>query len=382
MKHFKMRFVALAAMILIVAIVTVQGTSMTTIQYKKNKSNTPVVMTINGTEINQDEYTTFMLYNMKYYENQYAMYGISGIWDDPSTAEMLGADLSQATTDMVMYMTLMTQNIKKVPVNVTMNQQIAVQTSINEQIEQIGSEESFWNFIAEFGFSQQAYYNFLYANMCYDAMDTYYFGENGTLRATDEEIIAYLDENYLSAKNILISTIDSTTGEQIRTSEEARAIAEEVMSKLQAGEDFDTLMETYNEDPGMEQYPDGYIFTEGQFVEEFYNMAMSLGDYEYDMVESTYGMHVIQRIPVNFADMLDEYAMGDQYTYRELGSQNLGNMSDLLLEWMDEAEIETTDLYEEINYANVREYASVIETRTVPVEDTITEESTVEATAE
>lgn len=356
MKHLKIRIAALAVMLLVVIGITVQGTSMTTIQYKKNKSNTPTVMTINGTNINQDEYVTFMLYNMKYYENQYAMYGISGIWDDPSTAEMLGADLSEATTDMVMYMTLMINNFKQLPIKITQNQQMQAQENIDQQIEQIGSEEAFWDYIGEFGFDQQSYYNFLYANMCYDAMSEYFFGENGTMTATEDEIIAYLNENYLSAKHILISTVDTSTGEEIRTSAEAQAIADEINSKILAGEDFDTLMAEYNEDPGMEQYPDGYIFTEGQFVQEFYDTALALGDNEYDTAESSYGVHIIQRMPVNFSEILDEYAMGDQYTYRELGQQNLGNMSDLLLQWMDEAEISTTELYEEINYANVQDY--------------------------
>mgnify|MGYP003511529098 CR=1 FL=1 len=39
--------------------------------------------------------------------------------------------------------------------------------------------------------------------------------------------------------------------------------------KAKKGEDFDKLIEKYNDDPGMVANPDGYTFTKNQMVKEF-----------------------------------------------------------------------------------------------------------------
>ena len=59
----------------------------------------------------------------------------------------------------------------------------------------------------------------------------------------------------------------------IRLSEEEmatkKALAEEIYQKAISGEDFDSLIAEYGEDPGMETYPNGYVFTYDQMAEEF-----------------------------------------------------------------------------------------------------------------
>lgn len=74
--------------------------------------------------------------------------------------------------------------------------------------------------------------------------------------------------------------------------------AQEVIEKLNGGEDFDTLIAEYNDDPGMESNPDGYLVYEGSsFVESFVEEAMRLenvGDTSTAPVESFYGYHILQ----------------------------------------------------------------------------------------
>ncbi len=80
-----------------------------------------------------------------------------------------------------------------------------------------------------------------------------------------------------------------------------QAKAEEALEKARAGEDFDSLIETYNEDTGMTQEPyktTGYPVCEGltTYVTSFQDASMALekiGDIS-DLVESTYGYHILQ----------------------------------------------------------------------------------------
>lgn len=113
---------------------------------------------------------------------------------------------------------------------------------------------------------------------------------------------------------------------QILVDDEATALL--IKEKLDAGEDFETLLAEYNTDPGMdsEAYADGYLVGEGAgYVDEFLNAALALendGDVS-DPVESDYGWHIIKRVSTESAhdvpyddvkDALNEYL---QANYKE-----------------------------------------------------------------
>ena len=57
---------------------------------------------------------------------------------------------------------------------------------------------------------------------------------------------------------------------------QAKVKADEVYARLQAGEDFDTLMNEFSEDPGLQQEPDGYVFTKNQMDPAFEEAAYAL----------------------------------------------------------------------------------------------------------
>ena len=76
---------------------------------------------------------------------------------------------------------------------------------------------------------------------------------------------------------------------------------DEVVAKLDAGEDFDTLMEAYGEDAGMTVEPaksTGYLICNGMttYVDEFVSAAMALetvGDVS-DPFRTGYGIHIVK----------------------------------------------------------------------------------------
>ncbi|MCD8322095.1 MAG: peptidylprolyl isomerase [Oscillospiraceae bacterium] len=137
----------------------------------------------------------------------------------------------------------------------------------------------------------------------------YLYGEEGSA-ITDEEVAAYAEENGLmAAKHILLLTIDTDTGEALTDEEiaEKEATIQELYDQLIAVEDqeemltlFDELTAEYTEDTGYVYYPDGYIFTDGEMVEEFEDAVEALEEYQLSgIVESSYGYHIILRIPID-----------------------------------------------------------------------------------
>lgn len=109
----------------------------------------------------------------------------------------------------------------------------------------------------------------------------------------EEECLSLYNTLYVCVKHILI-----TSGER-RTEEEAAALADEIYEKAAAGMDFDMLIATYNEDPGMASRPGGYIFTTGEMVKEFEETSFALAVGEISPpVKTAYGYHILCRLPL------------------------------------------------------------------------------------
>jgi len=73
--------------------------------------------------------------------------------------------------------------------------------------------------------------------------------------------------------------------------------AEAILARALAGEDFATLIETYGEDPGMIDSPEGYTFVSGDMVPSFENATIGLEIGEISgLVMSDFGIHIIMRI--------------------------------------------------------------------------------------
>jgi parvulin-like peptidyl-prolyl isomerase len=187
---------------------------------------------------------------------------------------------------------------------------------------------------------------------CATHLEDYYFGENGIMIPPEEDIRAYFDENYYHAKHILIMSVDPDTNEEYSEDElaEREQLAKEIAQRAANGEDFDTLMNEYSEDTGLSSNPDGYVFTEGDMVTEFYDgtAALAVGEIS-EPIKSSYGWHIIERLPLTD----DDYeANRDDVRVAASGS----DINTLALEWIDAADVQTTDLYDSITFDNIDTY--------------------------
>lgn len=128
---------------------------------------------------------------------------------------------------------------------------------------------------------------------------------------SSQELQQFYQDNYVTAKHILLTT-------EGKEKEEVKKEAEQLLARLKKGESFDELMQQHSQDPGLENYPNGYTFTKNEMTEAFEKTAFALQIGEIsDLVETDYGYHIIWRLPLEekFPEEMEElrYAFAYQF---------------------------------------------------------------------
>ena len=104
-------------------------------------------------------------------------------------------------------------------------------------------------------------------------------------------------QQYMEAGPTL-AEVEAQHAEAMIEMDAAEALANEILERIQAGEDFSELMHTYTADVfGLADHPYGYTFAEWQMVPEFSQGTLDLEIGEVGgPVLSTHGFHIIKRI--------------------------------------------------------------------------------------
>ena len=131
---------------------------------------------------------------------------------------------------------------------------------------------------------------------------------------SDKDIQKYYDDNIygdIEARHILISpnTDDDMSDEEKKEAEKkAKKEAEDIIKKLDKGEDFAELAKKYSDDEGTAKDGGKLTVTYGSVVDEFWDAASKLKDGKYteEPVKSDYGYHIIYRISQKEKPKLDD----------------------------------------------------------------------------
>ncbi len=177
----------------------------------------------------------------------------------------------------------------------------AVENQKKEIYESYGSKQAFEDFLTSSHTTESAINTYLELYEIYTRLvdkisekgEECYIPENELQEGFNEE---YKDK--LKVQHILISTQESDTA-PARTDEEALTIVNEVLGKLSKGEDFDSLITEYNEDPGISA-GNYYTFGEGEMVPEFEQASkdLQIGEYTKEAVKTSYGYHIIKKYEI------------------------------------------------------------------------------------
>lgn len=153
----------------------------------------------------------------------------------------------------------------------------------------------------------------------------------------------YIQPDGASVKHILIKTeAEGDENAEPVNKEEKLALAQTVLERAKNGEDFDALVTEFNEDPGATDA--GYTFGPGEMMPEFEvaSFALKIGEIS-DIVETSYGYHIIKRIPGMYE--LESYWIADgkgvKISNRKLAKLSVKEIMDDVFAAMDELEAQT-----------------------------------------
>ena len=306
-----------------------------------------VVASVDGNGATADLITYWIGYNATYLNSYMQYYGGGALdWDYVMSDGTAMPDYIKQDVLATVKQELVIENLaEKYGVELTDEQLSAMESDEQGFIEQYGGEEGFDAELAKLGLRRETYERITRTNYLYQDLYKLYLTEGSALYASNEDLAAYAAaQGYITADHILLTTVDTATGEALSDEQKAekKALAEELAEKLKnyTGDDlasyFAELADEYSEDPGRASNPTGYTFTTGSMVQEFEDAAYALDEGAVsDIVESKFGYHILLRLP------LDKTAAAE--TVRE------DYFSNFIDEQMDKAKTATSAEYDKLD---------------------------------
>lgn len=330
------------------------------------KDTTPVVMTVDGEEVQSSELAAYIVYNMKYYESNYGM-DMSMLAED-----YIFESIKEGCKDQIVQYRAIEKLAEQEGVELSKEskEEIAEDREYNREIMGSetgaitrflkytvkGDEDPMVTYLHSYGYTEELYEeNTATSMLVYDIIDKYY--EDGI-------ITEQFNETYLHAKSILISDCDDEgnllTGDDL---EAAKQKAQSILDQVKAdSSSFDTLWAEENADTA--QSEDGYYFTEGDMVDEYYNAVkeMEVGSYNDELVYyEGYGWFIIQKMELEESALLEPSAYlynsgedDDDSCIKDAIGEDI--FYDKLEEIMETMEVETNEEYDKITAYNVNTY--------------------------
>lgn len=337
---------------------------LTTFDYKgayESYAPDAVVMTVNGKEISWKEYYGWLFSVLE----QFEMYmGTDFAWTDPYTDTLTIEDYAKYYTEtMSSQYSIVAAEAEKAGIELTEEEENAIDEMLISDAENYtgGDVDSFIEFL-EATFMDEEYYRYIQScAIYYQRLYEEQFGANGE-ELSDADVEDFLTTNgFLYAKHILFLTTDETGASLDDAAKaEKKALAEDTLAQLKAINDqdellakFDELMNSLSEDTGLAAYPNGYYFLPGEMVTEFEEGTKALENYNVsDIVETSYGYHIILRLPIGPED---EYSEG--VTFRALASQYA--FDTMIGEKFESAEVVYSEEFSDFSLADIMKTVEV-----------------------
>jgi len=203
----------------------------------------------------------------------------------------------------------------------------------------------------------------------YETLSQDNFGPDSPNPPTEESIRALREsQGEYKVKHILLATLDTNTRKPLdqAAAAEKKATAEKLLADLRASADpmklFDEYMNTYSEDPGLADSPEGYLFTANTTVDPAFEEAALALEYNQisELVEGVSGYHIILRLPLG-VDL-----EGDAQVYTNT------KMSLLTEEWLEQADLKNTKAYDKLDakviYERLTAYRDAVSALLTPAE--------------
>ena len=289
----------LVSLIAVLALLTLAINIVSPETFRKVFYNSPldrdgVVITVGSYDVMSDEY----IYEVMQFKQRYIEEYGEDFWRrNPSAEKKLLEEFETAFINNY----ILFEWAKELGIEFTDADRAEVDARIEKQIEAVGGMDKFLRALDANCLTEDLFYRLEYNSAYIDKIqEAINESEFGTV--SDEELKAFGEEmGLLGAKHILL-----TTGDDAKENAKKLELAEKILQRINNGEDFDTLMNEYSEDPGLQSNPDGYTFKPEDFVPKFTETTQSLKIGEIsDVVDDSkggYGYHIIMRIEPDYKD--------------------------------------------------------------------------------
>ncbi len=314
--------------------------------------HTAPVMVYQNTEVTEAMYTYWMSAYKNYYLNQ-----VLGVADTASAldTEILVKNDAGEDTNMTIA-ALLTERIGDIietncmalylfdfyALSLPDSIKNDVERMVSGEIENAGGRKALNEALAPLGLNVNILRELYTADEKINYLYEYLYG-NTTLGTTGAEPISveayndFYEENYVCVKHIYIRTNDknvldengNTTYDEngalvtaALTEEEQAvrlALVDDLMTQLEDGADFDTLMQEYSMDANRTVCPDGYVI--GQYTampEEFIDAAFSMEIGEIRRLDASYATHIMLRTPLPENGWQNETYLSTMGEFKEL----------------------------------------------------------------
>ena len=331
------------------------GAAYDPVQDVMGYSGDTVMFTVNGNDITAADYFFWMAQNIDTVEQYYAAMGSEVDWTATMGEDGMTMDeyvKTEAQNVAVMY-NVVAAKAEEAGYTFTAEDEEDYKAQIADAKEQLGGDEEYTKYLKGVCLTEEGMKKVSSVGVLYDHLEEGMFRDDGENAPTAEDLAKYAEDNgYMYAKHILLMSVDPETQEALSDADKQakKEKAEELAAQLQAitdpeelSETFDKLMNENSEDTGLQSNPDGYTFQSGQMVEPFENAVKGQEPGQVSgVVESDYGYHIILTLdPAQSDDVRQDWQ--DQ------------TANDLLSQWMEEAEVETTETFDNLSTADFYE---------------------------
>ena len=345
------------------------------------------VMTVDGAAVDAEEYLYWLGYATEYVG--YYMFGDPTAidWEMDTGSGTVAEYLVNNARDLAAFNQVIRNQCAERNIALTAEEEAQLDQQMADAVENSGGQDNFELALKEVNRTEEGLRSMYSAsNFLYPALQEQLFPAQDPASLTAEELAQWASDNgKMQVKHILFKTVDDS-GSPLSDEEIAAAKqkAEDTLAQLQASDDmenlFDQLMNELSEDgrysDGTLGAPDGYLFGEGEMVQEFEDAAKALGEHELSgIVETSYGYHILLRLPVDTEMAREAWASEQDAT---ISTQ----MNDQMTAWMDEAVIETNDTFASIDPKDYYERLSAYREQLEAANSTTETETDGAATAE
>ena len=345
------------------------------------------VMVVNGTEVSFDEYCYWLGYSASYLQYVYSSYtGSSAVdWDAASPLDENQTNFEWCvanTKETIVKSCIVEAEFNDRGLKLSDEDKAEIDETLKTAAENWcgkgADQEKLREYLAGVNINYDYYKKNLEMNLISNALFADMYGENGE-KLKEADVLKYAEENgYVNANHILIQTKDPNGTVEYSDAEIARRteLAKQLSDELRAISDTDEMMTRFAElkaeycddllyrakctgcekvfgihkkdfDEGKLSCPncgtankadsfmysdnaEGYEFAKGAMVEEFYNCCLSLKEYEVsEPVKSTYGYHIIVRLPLDTAkSIIDPYASSSMTLAATVADKEFSDMLD------------------------------------------------------